>query len=132
MVTAHRGDTGIHIHVVVHGQIVEIFRGNGDVFLTDQGVDEALDIGTIVVVLLGDKGGGIDPVHPGGDIRHIIVGVFPSAGVEQHRTDDIRAAKQADGAGLTRADPPGLAVLVQFQMGRAEHKGRIAEAQGAQ
>ena len=45
-------DAGVHIHIVVHGDIVVASGGLGHVPLAQDGVEEAVDQGAVVVVLL--------------------------------------------------------------------------------
>ena len=99
-VAVHRGDAGVHIHVVVHGHVVEAVGGDGDVLLADEGVDEAGVVDPVVVILLGDDGGGEDPVHPGGDLVQGIVGVLPGAGVEEDGPDHVPAPEEAGLCGV--------------------------------
>ena len=55
LVGAHGGDAGIHIYVVAQGNIIEARGGVGHVPLTKDGVDEAVDQGAVVVILLHDE-----------------------------------------------------------------------------
>ena len=129
LVTAGRGDSRVHIDIIVHGQVVEILCGNRDIFLTDEGVDEPVDIGAVVVILLGNQAGGIDTVHPGGNVCDIVIDVLSRTGVEKHCPDDVSPSEEADGASLSRANPPRLAIFINFQMSGTKHIGGIMKAQ---
>ena len=131
LVGHHGGDTGVHIHVVTDGDVVVALGGDGHVPLTEQGVDKAVDIRAVVVVLLHDQLGGVDVIHPVGHVAGLVVGALAGDGVHQHGTDDITAAEQADGVADPGADPPGVAVLVDLKGRLVEHIGGVVEAQMA-
>ena len=127
LVGHHGGNAGVHIHVIADGNIVVSVGGDGHLTLAEQGVPEAVDIGAVIVILLDDQLGGKYMVHPCGDIRHIVVGVFTGNGVHQHRAGDIRAAEQADGPVDPGADPPGTAFLVDLKGRLVKNEGGILE-----
>ena len=85
----------------------------------------------MVVVLLHDQLGGKDVIHPVGHAARLVVGALAGDGVDQHRADDVPPAEQADGVAHTGADPPRIAVLINFKGGIVEHEGGIAEPQMA-
>ena len=75
------GDAGVHIHVVVEGNVVVPLGGDGHVPLAKDGIDEAVDIGAVVVVLLHDQLRGEHVVHPGGDFGELTIGALTGDGV---------------------------------------------------
>ena len=129
LISAGGGHAGIEVHVIVQGDIIVAFRGGGDALLTQPGVDPAVDIAAMVVVLLNQQVGIIDPIHPVGHLLHILG--LAGDGVDQHGTLRVRAAEQADALHQPGADPPRSAVLVDLEVDIAEHHGGIAEAQRA-
>ena len=131
LVADHRGDAGVHIHVVVNGDVVIAVGGLGDVALAEHGVEPAVDIPAVVVVLADDQLGGEHVVHPLRHVRHVVIAVLAGDGVHQHGADDVRAAEEAHGAGHPGADPPGIALLVDLKGGGVEDIGGVAEPQVA-
>ena len=123
------GDAGVDIHIVVHGDVVVARGGLGHVPLTEDGVEEAVDQGAMVIILLHDQFGDIQGVYPGGDL--LIVLALAGDGVHQNGPLDIRAAKQADGLYHPGGDPPGMAALVDLELRGGEHHGGVMEAQMA-
>ena len=83
----------------------------------------------MVVVLLHNEAGRIHVVHPGGHL--LVVGALAGDGVHQDGPLDVGAAEEADGLDHPGGDPPGAAVLVDLELGRAEHVGGVLEAQVA-
>ena len=128
-ITDHRGDAGIHIHIVTDGNIVVAVRGHRHIALTEQGIDEAVHIGAVVVVLLDNQVGGIHMVHPLGHIVHLVVGALAADGIHQHGADNVRTAEQTDGAADTRAHPVGIALLIDLKSRLIKEVGGIVETQ---
>ena len=56
------------------GEVVIAVGGDGDVPLAEEGVDEAVDIGAVVVILLHDELRRVHMVHPGGHVRRVVIG----------------------------------------------------------
>ncbi len=105
LVSAHRGDAGIHIHVVLHCDIIVPIGGDGDVALAEDRVEKAIDEGSVIVILGNDQVGGIDPVHPR---RHfLVINALAGDRVNQNRSVVVGAAEQADGLLQLGADPVG-------------------------
>ena len=101
LVGHHGGDAGVHVHVVTDGDVVVALGGDGHVPLAEQGIDEAVDIRAVVIILLHDQFGGVDVIHPVGHVAGLVVGALAGDGVHQHGTDDITAAEQTDGVADT-------------------------------
>ena len=129
LVTAQTGHTGIHIHVVVEGDVVIAVGGDGTALLTENRVEEAVLVLTIIVILLDQQIGGVHPVHPVGDFGRGIVGAFAGDGIHQHGALYVGTAEQTDGLDDTGTDPPGIALLVNFKIGGVKEPGGIAESQ---
>ncbi len=127
LVGHHGGNAGIHIYIVADGDVVIPLCSDGHLPLAEQGIPEAVDIGAVIVVLLDDQVGGIDVIHPRGDIRHVVVHRLAGDGVHQRRAGDIRAAEQADGAVDAGTDPPRAAVLVDLEGRLVKEIGGIVE-----
>ena len=127
LVGGHRGDAGVHIHIVVNGDVVVPFGGQRHVPLAKDGVEKAVVVAAIVVVLLDDQVGGVDAVHPGGDL--LIIRTLAGDGVHQHRAVDVGTAEQADGFDHAGADPVGGAVIVDLKHRIGEHHGGVLEPQ---
>ena len=123
------GDAGVHIHIVIQGDIIVALGGDGHVPLAQHGVDEAVDEGAVVVVLLHDQIRGVHIIHPGGYL--LIVLALAGDGVAQYSALDVGAAEQADGLDDPGGDPPGLALLIDLKLGGGEHEGGVLEAQVA-
>ena len=121
------GDAGVHIHIVIQGDIIVALGGDGHVPLAQHGVDEAVDEGAVVVVLLHDQLRGVHIIHPGGYL--LIVLALAGDGVAQYSALDVGAAEQADGLDDPGGDPPGLALLIDLKLGGGEHEGGVLEAQ---
>ena len=83
----------------------------------------------VVVVLLDNEAGGVEIVHPVGDL--LIVGALPRNGVDQHRALHVRAAEQADGPHQTGADPVGDPLLVDLHHRLGKEVGGEVEAEVA-
>ena len=130
LVSVGGGDAGVDIHVIVHGDVVVARGGHRHPTLAEDGVEKAVDKGAVIVVLLHNEVGGIQGVHPGGHLLHILA--LPGHGVHQHRAPDVRAAEQANGLDHPGGDPPGMAVLVDLKFRGGEHHGGVLEAQVAQ
>ena len=81
----------------------------------------------IVVVLLDDEPGGIEVVHPGGNL--LIVLALAVDGVDQHRALHVHPAEKADGLHQPGADPVGRSLLVYLHHRIGKHIGREVEAQ---
>ena len=90
-----------------------------------------MDQRAVVVVLLHDEGGQVHPVHPLGHVLIGVVGALAGDRVHQHSAADVGAAEQADGLDHTGADPPGVALFVDFKRGSSKHVGGVVEAEMA-
>ena len=123
------GDAGVHVHVVINGDIVPAIGGQRHVPLAEHGVQEAVVILPVVIVLLHDDVGGVHPVHPAG--HFLIVLAFAGDGVDQHGALHVRAAEEADGLDQTGAHPVGGAGLVDLKDRLVEHVGGVVEPQVA-
>ena len=131
LVGVGRGDAGIHIHVVVHGDIVIALGSLGHVPLAEDGVDKAVDEGTVIVVLLHDQVGVVKVIHPGGDVVGVAVGTLAADGIQQHGALDVGAAEKADGLLNAGGDPIGPPGLVHLKLRLGKHHGGVVEAQVA-
>ena len=131
LVTDHRGNAGVHIHVVADGDIVIAVGGLGHAPLAEDGVDKTVDIGAVVVVLLDDQLGSVDMVHPVGHVSHIVIHTLAADGVHQHSAGDVGAAEEADGLINAGANPIGVAALVDLKGRLIKHIGRVVKAQVA-
>ena len=129
LVRGDRGDAGVHIHVVADGDIVVPLGSQGHVPLAEHGVEEAVVVHAVVVVLLHDEFGVVHMVYPAGDI--FIVSALAGDGVHQHSPLDVRAAEEADGLDHPGADPVGAALLVDLKHRVREHIGGVVEPQVA-
>ena len=127
----HGGNARIHIDIVIDGNVVVAFGGDGHFPLTEEGVDKAVNISAVEVILLHNKLSGIDMIHPSGHIRHIVVDALARHRIHQHGADNICAAKEADGLIHAGADPVGVTRLVDFKGGRIEHVGGVVKPQMA-
>ena len=126
------GDAGVHIHIVIQGDVIVALSGDGHVPLAQNGVDEAVDQGAVVVVLLHDELRGVHIVHPGGNLILGVVLALPGDGVAQHSPVDVGAPEQSDGFDHLGGDPPGIALLVDLKPGGGEHERGVLEPQVAQ
>lgn len=93
LVGCHRGDTGIHIHVIPDGNIIVAFCGVRHIPLAENGVDKAVVVHSVIIVLLHNQIRVIDVVHPVGDL--LIILALPGNGVHQNGPLDVRAAEEA-------------------------------------
>ena len=59
-------------HVVAHGDVVVVIRGDRHVPLAEQGVEKAVVVHAVVVVLLDNEPGGVEVVHPVGDLLVVL------------------------------------------------------------
>ena len=119
LVRASGGDAGIHINVVVQGNIVVSRCGGGHRLLTQPAVDPAVDQLAMEVVLVHDDVWVVHPIHPGGHV-FFIVGVLAGDRIDQNGATDVLAAKEADGLIYSGADPVGRPVLVHLEVDVAE------------
>ncbi len=62
LVTAGGGNACVHVHIVIHCQVVKVFRGHSDILLANERVNKPVDIGAIVIVLLDNQAGRVNPV----------------------------------------------------------------------
>ena len=127
LVGGHRGDTGVHIHVIINGDVVVALGGQGHIALTEHRVEEAVVVAAIVIVLFNDEVSRVDAVHPGGNF--LIIFALAGDGVDQHRTVNVGAAEQADGLDGARTDPVGCTFIVNLKYRRRKHHGGVAEPQ---
>ena len=121
------GDAGVHIHIVVDGDVVPAVGGQRHIPLAENGVEEAVVVHAVVVVLLHDDVGGVYPVHPTGDF--FIVSALAGDGIHQNGALDVRAAEEADGLDDAGADPIGCARFVDLKHGLVKHHGGVVEPQ---
>ena len=127
LVRGDGGDAGVHIHVIADGDVVVPVGGQRHVPLAEHGVDEAVVVHAVVIVLLHDHVRVVHMVHPAGDL--LVVLALAGDGVHQHRALDVRAAEEADGLHHPGADPVGVALLVDLKHRVGEHEGGIVEPQ---
>ena len=117
----------VHPHVIVLGDVVVAHvavgarRGLHHVLLAQPAVQPAILVLARPVVLLDKQLGRIGTVDPLGHIVDGQVRALARGGVHHDHALDGGAAEQADGARLHRADPPGLAVLVDLERLLIEH-----------
>ena len=90
-----------------------------------------MDQGAVVVILLGEEGGGVEVVHPGGHVLGVVVSALAGDGIYQHRAAHVPAAEQADALDHLGGDPPGVALFVDLKLGSGEDLGGVVEAQVA-
>ena len=129
LVGCHRGDTGIHIHVIPDGNIIVAFCGVRHIPLAENGVDKAVVVHSVIIVLLHNQIRVIDVVHPVGDL--LIILALPGNGVHQNGPLDVRAAEEADGLHHAGADPVGLALFIDLKHRIGKHICGIVEPQVA-
>ena len=129
LVAGNGGHAGVHIHIVVDGDIVPAVRGQRHVPLAEVGVQKAVVELAVIVILLHDDVGGIQPIHPGGHI--LVILALAVDGVHQHGALHIRAAEKPDALDDPGADPVGGALLVDLKHRLVEHHGGILEPQVA-
>ena len=129
LVAGDRGHAGVHIHIIVDGDVVVAVGGLGHVSLAEDGVQKAVLIQAVVIVLLHDEVGGVDPVHPVGHV--LVIGALAGDGVHQNRALDVGAAEQADGLDHPAAHPVGGALVVDFKHRLGKHHGGELEPQMA-
>ena len=127
VVGRRRGNTSVDPHVVVFRDVVianvSVGTGSGldHVLLAEPAVKPAVLIGTRPVVLLDQKLCRICSVNP---FRHLInrdVGALARRRVHHDDAVDGSAAKQADRTLLHGADPPRVAILVDFERLLVKH-----------
>ena len=117
----------VHPHVIVLGDVIVAHvaigarRGLHHVLLAQPTVQPAVLVLARPVVLLDKQLGRIGAVDPLGHIIDGQVRAFARGGVHHDHTLDGGTAEQADGTRLHRADPPGLAVLVDLERLLIEH-----------
>ena len=125
LVAAGGGNAGVDIHVVVNGDIVVALGGDGHIPLAEDGVEKAVVVHAVVVVLLGDEIGVVEVIHPR---RHLlIVLALTGDGVDQHAALHIHAAEEADGLYKPCADPVGGPLLVHLHHRLGKHEGGVTE-----
>ena len=90
-----------------------------------------MDIGAVIVVLLGNQLRRVHMVDPRRHIRHVVVATLARHRVYQHRADGIRAAEETDRLLHPRADPPRVALLVDLKGGIVEEVGGVVETEVA-
>ena len=81
----------------------------------------------MVVILFHNQVGGVEVVHPGGDLFQILR--LAGDGVDQNGPLNVGAAEQANGFDDARCNPPGLARFVNFKPRLREQIGGIFKAQ---
>ena len=117
----------VHPHVIVLGDVIVAHvaigarRGLHHVLLTQPAVQPAVLVLARPVVLLDKQLCRIGAVDPLGHIVDGQVRTFARGGVHHDHALDGGAAEQADGTRLHRADPPGLAILVDLERLLIEH-----------
>ena len=122
-----RGDASVHPHVVVLGDVVVAQRAVGagrrahHALLAEERVQPAVVVGPPPVVLLDEQLGGKHAVDPLGAVGHGEVLGLAGGGVTQHHATDGLATEESDGEVLHGTDPPGVAVLIDFEGLLAEH-----------
>ena len=85
----------------------------------------------VIVILLHDKLGVIEVIHPGGDVGGVIVLALAGDGVDQYAALHVCAAEEADGLDNPGADPVGHPLLVDLHHRLGKHVGGVVEAQVA-
>ena len=123
------GDAGVDVHVVSQGDVVVALGGDGHVPLTEEGVEKAVVVHPVVVVLGHDELGVVEVIHPGGDLLAVLA--LPGDGVDQHRAPHVRAAEEADGLDDPGTDPVGRTLLVHLHHRLVEDIGGVVEPQVA-
>ena len=129
LVAGNGGHTGVHIHIVIDGDIVPARCGQRHVPLAEVGVQKAVVELAVVVILIHDDVGGVQPVHPGGHI--LVILALAADGVHQHGALHVRTAEKPDALDDPGADPVGGALLVDLKHRLVEHHGGILEPQVA-
>ena len=81
----------------------------------------------VVVVLLDDEVGGVQVIHPGGNL--LVVLALAGDGVDQHRAADVHTAKETDLPDHTGTDPEGGALVIDLHHRLGEHVGGVVETQ---
>ena len=81
----------------------------------------------MIIILLHDQLGRIQPVNPGWNFFVILT--FAGDSVNQDSAIDIRTAEQADGFFQFGANPIRFALIIDFKHGSIEHKSRIIKTQ---
>ncbi len=97
--------------------------------LAEDGVEKAVVVHAVVIVLLHNQIRVIHVVHPVGDL--LVVLALPGNGVHQHGALDVRAAEEADGLDHAGADPVGLALFIDLKHRIGKHICGIVEPQVA-
>ena len=123
------GDTGVHPDIVIQGDVVVTVGGFGTARLAEQGIEIAVGVQTTVIILVDKKPGGIDAVHPAGNLRHVAVGALAGDGVDQYGALYIGTTEQADGSGDHRSNPVGGTLFINFKVHIFKNEGGVLEAE---
>ena len=128
-----RGHAGVHPHIVVLGDVVVAQGAIGarsrahHALLAEERVEPTVVVHAPPVVLLDQQVGRGPAVDPLGAVGHGQILGLAGGGIAQHHAADGLATEQADGEVLHRADPPGVAVLVNLEGLLAEHIEGVAQ-----
>ena len=128
-VTADGSNACVHPNVIIQRDIVVTGGSHGNLTLTENRVQEALVIQTMVIVLFSQQFRRINAVNPSGYIRHIIVNTFTGHCIGQHCTNNIFPTEQTDGSGYNRCYPVGMTFFIDFEVHTAKQLGGILETQ---
>ena len=120
----------------MHREEVGAIRRLAHTLLTEHGVEEAFLVLRVIIKLLHEQRIGIHAVNPLElcirlQFVHRMIAAFTRCCIDEHRALNIRAAEEANGFILNRADPIRLAFFIDLKIRLRKHKGRVLEAQVA-